>query len=92
MIPQKIQDLMPERKTIAKKHIGDSWCPDCEDTGFNYAITEVEAVLPQMLALAERRLAEEILKLVQEDVDFGAERGYPVSTKAQARLIQMQYE
>lgn len=49
---------MPERKTIAKKHIGKSWCPDCEDVGFNYALTEVEAVLPQMLALAEKRGAE----------------------------------
>jgi hypothetical protein len=52
-IPKEIQDLMPERKTYAEcQQEAD------ENFGFNKAITGVEAVLPQMLALAEKRGVE----------------------------------
>lgn len=53
-IPQEIQDLMPERKTCVHGKVhGPSYV-----SGYNNAITEVEAVLPQIIALAEKRGAE----------------------------------
>jgi len=58
-IPQEIQDLMPKRKRNAwpiKTNRFELF--DAEINGFNQALQEVEAVLPQMLALAEKRGAE----------------------------------
>ena len=54
-IPKEIQDLMPERREHEKHKDDSSWCCYC---GFNQALKEVEAVLPQIIALAEKRGAE----------------------------------
>lgn len=60
-IPQEIQDLMPERKIKHRLHDYSSMTDqriEVEKEGFNQALTEVEAVLPQIIALAEKRGAE----------------------------------
>lgn len=64
-IPKEIQDLMPERKdedmieVPQGENLGEyRFCKKLKREGFNAALTEVEAVLPQMLALAEKCGAE----------------------------------
>jgi len=63
-IPQEIQDLMPERKKVPKEgsYSAREAVTIGSKIGFNQALTEVEAVLPKMLALAEKRGAEEVYK------------------------------
>lgn len=64
--PQEIQDLMPERKgkdgnmtmEFADGRKADLKLHSDIAVGFNQALTQVEAVLPQIIALAEKRGAE----------------------------------
>jgi len=72
---QEIQDLMPERKGKDGKmtmEFTDGRKADLKvhsdiAVGFNQALTEVEAVLPQIIALAEKRGAEESYKQAHKD-------------------------
>jgi len=67
IIPQEIQDLMPETwkldKLGARKGKGDTTDKSYAQ-GYNQALTEVEAVLPQIIELAERQRCEEMVENV----------------------------
>jgi len=62
-IPKEIQDLMPERaecvEECAYAEYGEAMECTCGAVERNKTLTEVEAVLPQIIALAEKRGAEE---------------------------------
>jgi hypothetical protein len=63
-IPQEIQDLMPERKVVTQTDAFTG--TGGARIGFNQALTEVEAVLPQIIALAEKRGAEREKEKINE--------------------------
>jgi hypothetical protein len=63
-IPQEIQDLMPERKGF--RGIIKGSLTQATRKSFNQALREVEAVLPQIIALAEKRGAEKLLRLAKD--------------------------
>jgi len=87
-IPQEIQDLMPEKRkrdaiSLNEREF-DIWSNGQAD-GYNQALTEVEAVLPQMLALAEKRGAEKVgeeVRKVLEQWRFTSHEVTPTSGNA----------
>jgi hypothetical protein len=56
-IPKEIQDLMPEKFNHPKGS-----CTNCNCRVYDQALSEVEAVLPKIIALAEKRGAENARK------------------------------
>jgi len=48
-----------------------------------------KAFIREAVLSAQQEVLKEILKYVQEDVDFGAEHQQIVSTKAQAKILEL---
>jgi hypothetical protein len=45
-LKQAVEALEEMKKEVNNsKHAGKSWCPDCEDVGFNYALTDAQNLL-----------------------------------------------
>lgn len=64
-IPQEIQDLMPEKEKEQEiEHDGTG----LGQIGFNQCHDQWTAVLPQMLALAEKRGAEGMLNKINKEI------------------------
>jgi hypothetical protein len=58
-MPKEIKSILPEKKERA--YVGSY------EQGYNQALTEIEALLPDMLALIREEIEEEVKVIIKED-------------------------
>ena len=89
-LTEQIIELMPEENHPHTYSSENADIYDAYSRGFNKCRTEMINKIPEILSLIrgeQIELLEELLKLAQEDINFGAEHQQMVSTKVQAKIM-----